>query len=268
MPVSQRLISRLALVFLLAAAGIVQTQAATPPWGHPRGPATESLSQLPHPSRYAGPVQVIFRLPVSRPAVFLTIDDGWYPDPAVPAMMQKYHLPITAFLIEKAAAEHPGYWRQFVRAGGHIEDHTADHPFLTRIPPAAQFREIAGPVDYFSRFGPRPDELRPPYGDYNAAVGTVAQKAGIKYIVLWNAEMSGGRLHTIRNRPLAAGDIVLLHWVPGLSRDLTVLLSILARSHLGVADLTQALAGGPLTVVPAPAPPAAGRTGKKAPGTV
>jgi|GEM_PF-3690442 len=261
----RRLVRCLVLALLLAAAGLAQTGAAAPPWRHAAGGGTESLAQLPSPSRTAGPVKVVFRLPVAKPAVFITIDDGWYPDPGVLALMEKYHLPVTAFLIEKAAGEHPDFWRRFVRAGGHLEDHTVDHPFLTRVPPPAQYREIAAPLDYFSQFGPRPDELRPPYGDYNPAVGLTARKAGIRYIVLWDAEMRGGRLHTIRNQPLQAGDIVLLHWVPGLTRDLDSLLSLLARSHLGVADLTQALAGTGLTVVPAPAPPATGPSLPRAP---
>ncbi|HUW65949.1 MAG TPA: polysaccharide deacetylase family protein [Spirochaetia bacterium] len=217
---------------------------------------TESLTQLKPPSDTdAGPVKVVFHLPVSQPAVFLTIDDGWYPDSTVLGLMQTYHLPLTAFLIEKAMQDHPAYWRQFVQAGGHIEDHTYDHPFLTRIAAQKQYQEIAWPLDYFSRYVPRPDELRPPYGDYNAAVGMAAQKAGIKYVVMWDAEISHDHLYTLHNRPLQPGDIVLLHWVPGLGREISDLLPILQREKLGVADLTQALAGGPLTVTYLPPPP-------------
>lgn len=79
------------------------------------------------------PAKLVWRVPVKERAVFITIDDGWYPNQGVLDLMQKYHLPLTAFLIQRAAEEHEAYWHDFVKSGGTIEDHTLSHPFLTHV---------------------------------------------------------------------------------------------------------------------------------------
>jgi len=191
---------------------------------------------------------VVSRVPIKEPAVFITIDDGWYPSPGVLELMQRYHLPLTAFLIQQAAEKHVSYWQEFVKCGGTIEDHTLSHPYLTRISTAQDMTQIASPIAYFKQFGQTPDELRPPYGDYDQAVEKIARAAGIKYIVTWNAVMANGKLSTYNGRPLSAGDIILMHWVPSLDHDLTRLLALLAKQGLGVASLTDALDGGPVYV--------------------
>ncbi|OAT80801.1 hypothetical protein A6M21_12475 [Desulfotomaculum copahuensis] len=156
-------------------------------------------------------------------------------------MMQQYHLPVTAFLIEEAAQKHLDYWRAFLSAGGDIEDHTFSHPKLTALSPAAMAEQIDRPVDYYRALGTRPVLLRPPYGDYNRTVCQAAYAGGIEDVVMWNAVMANGSLQTYNGRPLQPGDIILLHWDPGLNEQLTKLLTILKRQQLGVADLRTAL---------------------------
>ena len=204
-------------------------------------------SLRPVPPGPAAPL--VFRVPTDQRVVFITIDDGWFPNQGVLNLMRQYHLPITAFLIQEAAHEHEAYWKEFLAAGGTIEDHTYSHPFLTRVSEDQDRAQIADPVSYFKDLGASPDELRPPYGDTDLAVQKLAAAAGIKYVVMWDAVMSGGRLTVVRGRPLAPGDIILLHWVPGLDQSLTTLLHILQEQHLGVASLTDALDGRPLRVV-------------------
>lgn len=222
---------------------------------------SESLEQLNPSLSSAGPVKVVFDLPEKQPVVYITIDDGWYPNEEVLKLMQQYHLPITTFLIEQAAQKHPDFWHKFVSAGGHIEDHTVSHPFLTHLSLADQKSQISQPLEYLRQFGPLPDELRPPYGDFNAEVGQAARDSGIKYIVMWSAEMRDSILSTTSNRGLKPGDIILLHWVPGLDQEILKLLNIIQKQNLGIADLTQALHGEPFTIcwlktpIPIPKPP-------------
>ena len=190
----------------------------------------------------------MYELPVKQPVVYITIDDGWYPNEEVLKLMQQYHLPITTFLIEQAAQKQPSFWHEFVSAGGRIEDHTVNHPFLTHLSLAEEKSQISQPIDYFRQYGSQLDELRPPYGDFNSEVGQAAWDSGIKYIVMWDAEMENSVL-TLRSSPgLKAGDIILLHWVPGLDQELIKLLNIIQKQNFGIADLTQALNGEPLTI--------------------
>jgi len=209
---------------------------------------SESLKQLNPSLTSEGPIKLVYDLPEKQPVVYITIDDGWYPNDEVLKLMQQYHLPITTFLIEQAAQEHPAFWHQFVNDGGHIEDHTFNHPFLTHLSQTEDKSQISQPIDYFRQYGPPPDELRPPYGDYNPQVGQAAWDSGIKYVVMWDAEMEKSALSTRSGSEIKPGDIILLHWVPGLDQEIVKLLNIIQKQNLGIADLTQALNGEPLTI--------------------
>ena len=234
---------------------------------------SESLKQLNPSSTSAGPIKVVYDLPETQPVVYITIDDGWYPNEEVLKLMQQYHIPITTFLIEQAAQKQPAFWHEFVSVGGHIEDHTINHPFLTHLSPVEEKSQISQPIDYFRQYGPPMDELRPPYGDFNSAVGQAAWDSGIKYIVMWDVEMENSILTTRSTPGLKPGDIILLHWVPGLDQEMIKLLNIIQKQNLGIADLTQALNGEPLTIcwLKAPIPVSKSTTplttGVKIPGT-
>ena len=71
-------------------------------------------------------------------------------------------------------------------------------------------------ISYFWQYGPPPDELRPPYGDFNSEVGQAAQDSMIKYIAMWDAEMKKSTFSTRSGLGLKSGDIILLHWEPGV----------------------------------------------------
>jgi peptidoglycan/xylan/chitin deacetylase (PgdA/CDA1 family) len=191
---------------------------------------------------------VVWYAPIKQRAVFITIDDGWFTSPRVLQLMKFYHLPLTAFLIQKAAAQNIPYWQEFVSLGGSVEDHTYSHPLLTKVSSSEDLTQIASPIKYFRRFGVDSTEFRPPYGNCDIVVQKMAAKAGIKYVVMWDAIMSNGRLTTYNGKPLAPGDIVLMHWLPGLGQDLETLLGILKQENLGVASLSDALDGRPVQV--------------------
>lgn len=173
--------------------------------------------------------------------VYLTIDDGWYPSEYLLRLMQNTHLPITAFLIAQAAAEHPNYWRAFVAAGGVIEDHTVSHPDLTRLTLAAAKAQWQGPIgDYPVWFGvPAPVLGRPPYGALDAQVRAAAWAAGLKALVMWSVEWQPGKgFKTWNGGSIQAGDIILLHWVPGVGKAVAQLVQTLGREGLHPALLT------------------------------
>jgi peptidoglycan/xylan/chitin deacetylase (PgdA/CDA1 family) len=192
---------------------------------------------------------VVWSAPIKQRAVFITIDDGWFPSPKVLQLMRLYHLPLTAFLIQEAAAQNTPYWQEFVKLGGSIEDHTYSHPFLTKVSPREDLMQISSPINYFRQFGANCTELRPPYGDCDIVVQKMAAKTGIRYVVMWDAIMDDGKLTTYNGKPLSPGDIVLLHWLPGLGQDLETLLGILKQENLGAASLSDVLDGRPVRVV-------------------
>jgi peptidoglycan/xylan/chitin deacetylase (PgdA/CDA1 family) len=180
--------------------------------------------------------------------IYITMDDGWYPNQKIVDLMKAKHIPITTFLIADAAKAHLEFWKQFVAAGGDIEDHTVSHPALTRVPASAVVQQWQQAADDFQQwFGTRPTLGRPPYGDINQTVREAAARAGINRIVMWSANFEPGKpnkpLQNWNGRPLQPGEIVLLHWQPGDYKQLQEILAMCTQYHLVPALLKQGLQG-------------------------
>jgi peptidoglycan/xylan/chitin deacetylase (PgdA/CDA1 family) len=185
-----------------------------------------------------------FADPAGR-AIYITIDDGWTPSTEVLDLMHKTYLPITAFLIADAAQEHLSYWKDFVSAGGLIGDHTVSHPYLTKVTLAkATTQWSQARTDLGRWLGQTPAMGRPPYGAFNHTVEVAAARAGLTSLAGWSATMSGNRIQTWNGKPLVPGEIVILHWVPGLGHQLTVLLAAIRTLHLNPKPLTVASFAG------------------------
>ncbi len=180
-------------------------------------------------------VPVVWFGPSSDGRVYLTIDDGWYPNARLLRLMQTRHIPVTAFLIEQAAAEHPAYWKAFVKAGGVIEDHTVSHPYLTSLTYSGAEAQWAGPIAAYPQWFhiPPPTLGRPPYGAYDQAVEAAAHAAGLQEIVMWDVQWLPGKgFSTWNGGPIQAGDVILLHFLPGVGKAVQELLPQLAKAHL------------------------------------
>ncbi len=176
--------------------------------------------------------------------VYITIDDGWYPSGRLLRLMRRRHVPITAFLIQQAVAEHLAYWQSFVEAGGVIEDHTVSHPMLTQLTYAAAEQQWAGPLLSYPQWLhiPQPAYGRPPYGALSPEVTAAAYAAGLKAIVMWDVVWTPGNgFQTWNGGPIQAGDIILLHWDPGVGKAVAHLLPLLKKKHLHAALLTAGL---------------------------
>jgi peptidoglycan/xylan/chitin deacetylase (PgdA/CDA1 family) len=185
-----------------------------------------------------------FASPAGR-AIYITVDDGWTPSPRVLAIMRRTQLPVAAFLIEQAAQQNLPYWRAFVRAGGTVGDHTVSHPDLTRLTLARATTQWGEARRALGRWlGRGPLMGRPPYGAFNHAVEVAAYRAGLKMLVGWSATIDHGRIRTWDGNGLEPGEIVLLHWVPGLGGQLTMLLAAIRAQHLNPMPLTPASFAG------------------------
>jgi peptidoglycan/xylan/chitin deacetylase (PgdA/CDA1 family) len=185
-----------------------------------------------------------FASPAGR-AIYITVDDGWTPSAQVLVTMERTHLPVTAFLIEQAAQRNPVYWRAFAEAGGTIADHTVSHPNLTKVSLSQATSQWAQARLALGRsFGKTPDLGRPPYGAFSPAVAAAAYRAGLKTLVGWSATVTSAGVHTWNGKRLAPGEIVLLHWVPGLGKQMTKLLAVIHARHLHPMPLTPASFAG------------------------
>jgi peptidoglycan/xylan/chitin deacetylase (PgdA/CDA1 family) len=211
---------------------------ATVPVTIPARPATVKAAVLASDKLYC------FASAAGR-AIYITIDDGWTPSDEVLDLMHQAYLPITAFLIADAAKENLGYWRDFVAAGGLAGDHTVSHPDLTKITlTAATTQWGQDRTDLGGWLGRTPVMGRPPYGSFNPKVEKAAGQGGLSALAGWSATMSGNTIRTWDGKPLSPGEIVLLHWVPGLGQQLTVLLAQIRSLDLNPEPLTVASFAG------------------------
>lgn len=175
-------------------------------------------------------------------AIYITIDDGFSPDQRVIGLMNQQHVPITAFVIANIAAENLAFWRSFIAAGGDLENHTLSHPDMTQLTRAQDLAQWSmASADFRSWFGISPTLGRPPYGNFNTNVQVTAGQAGLRRVVLWSATMYNGVLTTYDHGPLRAGEIVLLHWIPGMYDSLVKLLQIASAQGLHAAPLLNAI---------------------------
>jgi hypothetical protein len=69
-------------------------------------------------------------------------------------------------------------------------------------------------------------------------VQAAAHRAGLNILVGWSVVVDRGGIHTWDGRGLEPGEIVLLHWVPGLGGQLVRLLAAVRARHLVPRPLT------------------------------
>ncbi len=182
----------------------------------------------------------------SKNDVFITIDDGWFPNNKVLQLIKDERIPTTTFLIGYALREHKEFWKEYAKYGS-IQDHTVDHPFLTRISNREAVYQIKTDKHMIKDVtGSSPYMLRPPYGSYNKYVLDDAAKSGMRYLVMWSAEVPINRygyinepfrLETYDGKKLHGGEIILMHWDPGMYKEFKMLMRTIKEDGLKVGSL-------------------------------
>lgn len=193
----------------------------------------------------AGPrARVVSSIPMRDQLVFVTIDDGFFRDPRVVRFIATHHWPVSAFIIDRVAQQAPGWVKTLLAAGATLEDHTYSHPQLPTVSYAEQQQQICRPTLDFPRlFAVHPILFRPPYGSYDDATRRAATACGFGTVIEWTATMFNGVLKIAFRRPVKAGDIILMHFVPSLYTDLQRLDATLAQAHLHVGRLESYVTG-------------------------
>lgn len=169
-----------------------------------------------------GVAPVLFRIPTEKPVVFLTIDDGYYREPAAAKALQDAKTPATLFLVEQYVNETPRYFGNLSKdTGSSIENHTVDHRELIQLGYEDQRREICGAADAFEKqYGRRPQLLRPPYGSFDANTQRASAVCGMRAVIHWRALVENGAMRYQNTDKLHSGDIVLMHFTANFLKDL------------------------------------------------
>jgi peptidoglycan/xylan/chitin deacetylase (PgdA/CDA1 family) len=206
------------------------------------------LAALPHfpPAPPASPIRltggssapIFYRLPVTAPVAFLTMDDGVDQLPTDLEVMQAAGIRFTMFLIGPVATRNPSFFEQLVRDGGVIEDHTMTHPDLKGKSYALQRAEICDARTLLDHtFGSPPSLFRPPYGDYDATTLRAVHDCGLEAAFHWSETVDKGVVHYQSSvHRISPGDIVLMHFRPAFAQDV-----LAALTAIHAAGLTPAL---------------------------
>ncbi|HEY7019671.1 MAG TPA: polysaccharide deacetylase family protein [Ktedonobacterales bacterium] len=156
----------------------------------------------------------------SKNTVALTFDDGPSPDwtASILTTLEQTHTPATFFVVGASARSYPNLIRREA-ADGVIAMHTWDHPYMTKLTPAARAWELASTANAIhNALGANYclPYWRPPFGDYNGAVVAQTTAMGLT-TVTWSVDpqdWSSPGVPTIVDRVLSAakpGSIILLH---------------------------------------------------------
>ncbi|MFJ7127795.1 polysaccharide deacetylase family protein [Streptomyces sp. NPDC098101] len=190
---------------------------------------------------WPAPVPVVSHVETTDPVVFITIDDGWYHDPAAAKLLLDRRVPASLFLLPGAYSYDPEYFRALLDHGpSRVENHTVNHPDLTTLDAAGQKAEFCGARDqHLARFGDGPRLLRPPYGTYDATTLTAARACGAKAVVTWTHDLTTWGQWTPPTPELKAGDIILLHFNETLEQDLERALALAGKAGLRPAPLRE-----------------------------
>jgi peptidoglycan/xylan/chitin deacetylase (PgdA/CDA1 family) len=167
--------------------------------------------------------------------IALTFDDGPHPEftPKLLAVLSRYHVQATFFVVGKMAQKYPHLVRQEMAAGHEIGNHTFHHvnvALLSESDAAAEWK--AGEEAITAITGERVRYCRPPGGRYDRSSVIASSRLGLT-TVLWT-DNSGDYLgmgpRQLERRVLSRasnGGIILMH--DGVQQTIDVLPQIIEK---------------------------------------
>ena len=156
----------------------------------------------------------------TRKEIALTFDDGPNPlkTPAVLDALDAAHAPATFFVVGSRAEQTPDILRRMTARGDEVENHSYTHPNMNLvIPSVAEGEVLRTSVLIRALTGRQPRFFRPPGGNANEAVQSLAHSYGLS-LAYWTVDAlhaedvgsSRGLIDYVLGR-VHPGSIVLLH---------------------------------------------------------
>jgi peptidoglycan/xylan/chitin deacetylase (PgdA/CDA1 family) len=144
------------------------------------GPGAGGCVPVPNGVNFYAPA-----VPGSGKTVALTFDDGPGPSTAqIIAVLRQYGVTGTFLNIGANAARFPSLVRQEATLGYQVGNHTWDHPDMNTLSAASQASEMdKAAAEQQSLIGWGPCVFRPPYGNYNPTLLSLAQQRNMR---VWN----------------------------------------------------------------------------------
>lgn len=181
----------------------------------------------------------VWRMPSETQSVYLSFDDGPYPDVSekVLEILREHEAKASFFICGRQAEKHPDLVRKIFDEGHSVGSHSHSHPDAWKTSPPKWNEDVyKGHQILENILGNSVDLFRPPYGHFIPLVNKAPQTC---HWIMWNL-MPGDFDTTIlaedvilRTRMhLNAGDIIVLHDNPkSADRVLSALPEILNTCH-------------------------------------
>lgn len=173
----------------------------------------ESISVLAAPREL--PVYCVER---SDNVIAISFDASWGGDKTLRILdiLDQYDIKTTFFLVDIWTQKYPELVQEIISRGHEIGNHSLTHAHMSRLSEEGIIKELSGMADGLEKVaGVRPTLFRPPYGEYNDLVVSVARAQGYE-VVQWSVDSldwkNRGAQDIIRRATkVQSGDIVLFH---------------------------------------------------------
>jgi peptidoglycan/xylan/chitin deacetylase (PgdA/CDA1 family) len=158
-------------------------------------------------------------------------------------VLQRHHAKATFFVIGRNVVKYPNLVRMEIAAGESVGGHTWTHPHLRTLTRAAITTQLASTRDLIRSLGAPARCFRPPFGETNATVESVAQSVHV-HQYLWTTESkdwTGAAASVDLAKALAGlqpGAIIVFHdWVPQTQQVVDQFLTVATRRGYVAAAL-------------------------------
>lgn len=152
-------------------------------------------------------------------SISISFDASWGGDQTIRILnlLDEYQVKATFFLVGIWVDKYPELVKEIHDRGHEIGNHSAKHPHMTQLSESRMRQELSDMAAKLEAItGQKPTLFRPPYGDYNNAVVSVARSEGYE-VVQWSIDSldwkNRGVDDLIRRatNQVSPGDIILFH---------------------------------------------------------
>lgn len=153
------------------------------------------------------------------PVISVSFDASWGGDKTMGILdlLDQYNAKATFYLVGIWVDKFPELVKEIHDRGHEIGNHSDTHPHMTQISESQMRKELKDMSDKVEAItGERPKLFRPPYGDYNNQVVTVAREEGYE-VVQWSVDSLDWKNRGVDDlvkratSNVSKGDIILFH---------------------------------------------------------
>lgn len=161
----------------------------------------------------------VYNVATDEKVISISFDAAWGDANTMKLLdiLDEYDAKATFFLVGIWVEKYPDLVQELARRGHDVESHSTTHPHMSQLSDAKMREELSTVAARIEKLtGRKPSLFRPPYGDYNDAVVTIAKEEGYETIQ-WSVDSLDWKNLGVEpmikraTSGISPGDIVLFH---------------------------------------------------------